>query len=778
MSRKKPELLSPSGDLNCLYSAVSAGCDAVYFGGTHFNARQGGLSQTTDPKKEAVLFTEENIAKAVRFCTLHGVKTLLTVNTVVKEEEWEDFTEEFDRMAATGITGVIVQDMGVASYIHEHYPSIELHGSTQMSIHSAEGARFLERHGFTRVVLARELSLEEVRKIREAVSIELEVFIHGAMCYSVSGQCLLSSLIGGRSGNRGMCAQPCRLIYQPDGAASGCYMNLKDMCTLEHIPDLMRLGVDSFKIEGRLKSPEYVYGVTKGYRMAMDGMLDADSLEKELKTMKQLFNRGGFSSGYWVKGPRMIEQGSPKHQGLPVGTVKGFERGMVKIQSEEILHPLDVLEIRTQKQPYPSYQLQASNLTSEHTALIRIPVPVSAGMKVYRLRDQALMDELSHFTVPLIPVRIQARIHQGTPMSIIASSGHTTVSYAGDIPQIATGGGLSEDKVRKAIGKTGGTPFELAQLDLDLEEGLFAPVSALNDLRRSVLTRLEETLSAPPEHRKISVEAHPCEPAGRAVKNKQLQAVISTSEQWEALKERADIFTFFRSERFEEETLQRFIQEASERGIGWGLALPYYITRPCEGLIRKLNVQHVLIRNPGQLEELKELTIKRYLDFTIPVLNQTALSFWEKESDQLTFSPELTAKEMEMLEGEKAAFMAYGKIPVMISKQCMQKESLSCRHGKQASLTAVKDRMQEQWDLELNCPSCYTVLYSGKPVWMADRSRMLEKIPAKSMRLYFLDEDKEKTLFVVDQYQKLKNGQTHKDPDFPIQRGHFMKPVL
>ena len=240
-----PEILAPAGNLACLKAAVAAGADAVYFGGQAFNAR-----------RSAGGFTAEDVKEAVRLCRMRGVKTNLTLNTLIKQREWPSFLAYIDEILPLGIDNVIVQDPGVAMLVHERYPQVAIHASTQMAVQDLDGVLYLKNLGFSRVVLAREVTLDEIRKIHQATDVELEVFVHGALCYSYSGRCLMSSFHGGRSGNRGACAQPCRMAYQA-GGKEGYFMNLKDLCGAYHLQELIEAGVASLKIEGRLKSEAF-----------------------------------------------------------------------------------------------------------------------------------------------------------------------------------------------------------------------------------------------------------------------------------------------------------------------------------------------------------------------------------------------------------------------------------------------------------------------------------------------------------------------------------------
>ena len=759
-----PHLLSPAGNMECLKSAVSAGCDEVYFGGQQFNARQGAGN-----------FSIEEMKEAVCYCRLRGVKTCLTVNTIVKESEWDDFIEAMDAMAATGIHAIIVQDMGVAEYVRQHYPQIELHGSTQMSIHSLEGALYLERHGFTRVVLSRELSLEEVRYIRERCSIELEVFIHGALCYSYSGQCLLSSLIGGRSGNRGRCAQPCRLPYTGEDGKDRHLMNLKDMCSLSLIPDLIQIGVDSLKIEGRLKGPEYVYGVTDAYRRALDSQLE--DLQAEKTRLAQLFNRGGFTEGYWTSNPHMIEAGSPKHQGIRVGQVSGFRKGQILIRSDVELHPQDVLEIRTDKPPYPSYQLQNKNMMDQG-CWITAEAAVRKGMDVYRLIDHQLVSALKeNHPLPELPVSVYGEFHIGKPAILTAVYHDISVTAEGAVVQQATGRPMTEEDLTKQLRKTGGTAFTVQDLYITADPELFIPVSALNSLRREVLEQLDRAMTSFDADKSVVIAE--CMPQYRPQKDQLLEAVISDSGQWEAVKT-AQIFTWFRMESFSMDALMQYTKEADALSIPWGISLPYIQkTQACSAVLNALEMLSkdckVLVHNPGQLEMLRDSSHPCCLDFTIPVTNSRSLSYWLTEAENVTVSSELTARELQDLPKASAAAIVYGQIPVMLSEQCIRKEQDKCT--KAFGYSVFKDRKNESWVCEHHCRSCYTAIYPSAPIWMADRSRVLSQLPVSRLRMMFLREAKEQVEFVIRQYKNALQGKSIEEPDFITQRGHFYKGI-
>lgn len=289
-----PELLSPVGDFECLKAAVQNGADSVYFGASSFNARASAKN-----------FDEIELKNVINYAKLRNVKTNLTLNTLIKNDEFSEAVKIASYAYECGIDAIIVQDLGLAKFLIDNFPDLPIHASTQMTVHNIDGVKLLEELGFSRVVLARELSLNEIENICKNSNIEIETFIHGALCISYSGRCLLSSMIGGRSGNRGKCAQPCRLPYELINTTSsldkGYLLSTRDLCTLDFLPSLVNAGVKCFKIEGRMKTPEYVATVTKIYRKYLDMILNKDTYvvdPNDRKALMQVFNRGGFSSGH------------------------------------------------------------------------------------------------------------------------------------------------------------------------------------------------------------------------------------------------------------------------------------------------------------------------------------------------------------------------------------------------------------------------------------------------------------------------------------------------
>ena len=417
---KKVELLSPVGSFEGLLASINAGADAVYLAGSKFGARA-----------YADNFTDEEIIEAIDTAHLFNVKVYITVNTLVKEKELNDLLAYLDLIFSRKPDGVIVQDLGVANIIHKRYPDIDIHISTQMSITSYEAVWALKSINITRIVPARELSLDEIKLIKEKTGIEIEAFIHGAMCYSYSGLCLFSSVLGGRSGNRGRCAQPCRLNYGYKKDNSLYPLSMKDMCTLSILPELIDSGIDSFKIEGRMKKPVYAAGVTSIYRKYIDRFYEGDfNIDKEdYDILTHLYIRSGISEGYYHKknGKEMITLTSPAYSE----------------SNDEILKIIE---------------------------------------------DKYLKNK------PSIPINVKAYFKTNEAFTLTLSYSDTVVTVTGDVVMPAKNAPITIDKLKEQISKTKDTYFILDNIDIDMCDNGFLPIKAINETRREALDLLKDKL--------------------------------------------------------------------------------------------------------------------------------------------------------------------------------------------------------------------------------------------------------------------------------------------
>ena len=481
------ELLSPAGNREALVAAVSCGADAVYLGYTAFGARSYAGNFDAQQLKEAIEYAHER-----------GKKIYVTVNTLVKQCETDDLCDVLELLCEVGADAAIVQDLGVARMARARFPELTLHASTQMTVNNAQGAKLLGDLGFTRVVPARECSLSELRKMADT-GVEIEAFAHGALCVAVSGQCLFSSMIGGRSGNRGRCAQPCRLPYKLDDGTSGYLLSTRDLMLIDKIPQMRDAGVYSFKLEGRMKRPEYVGVITRAYRGAIDAAqahVPYHPDEKTIRDLKQVFNRGGFTEGYVMNrsNAALMSWERPNHWGIRVGKILSSRGPLAKVLLEENLNDGDGLQVRGKEEIELTY---SGNDTSKGAqATVRIASGrYQPGDPVYRLTDAVQMNEIREIMArEQVRIPLQAvltAIPGGLPALELRDSDGHAICVTGDQPvQAAQQRAMDYDAAWKQLSKTGGTPYVLESLKLH-SEGAFMTAGMLNSLRRDALEAMK-----------------------------------------------------------------------------------------------------------------------------------------------------------------------------------------------------------------------------------------------------------------------------------------------
>ncbi len=510
MKPEKPELLAPAGSMEALIAAVESGADAVYLGAWAFSAR--GYASN---------FSENELEEAIDYAHLRGSKVYVTVNTLLKEEEVERALELLSLLREMGTDAIIIQDLGLISLSEKYFPDLPLHASTQMTLHNSEGVEFVKKLGIERVVLSRESSLEEIKQIKEKSGAEIEVFIHGALCISYSGQCLLSSLIGGRSGNRGYCAQPCRKKYRlycegKQIKTNGNYLlSPKDLNTSPELGALIESGIESFKIEGRMKRPEYVAGVVRVYRRLIDRYIENPAeysvSEEEQETLTQLFNRG-FTRGYFFENPRgdLMSRENPHNRGIPAGTVLEYDRRLnrIRIKLSNYLRLGDGIMVENaETRPEDKGKIVSSMYTEKGPVygagkgdIVEIPFDsrAPAGSTVYRTHDKKLMDSLkkeseSRSMRPKIPVYINATVMQGKPARLeIKDVDSNAVTIESEyLVEKAEKQPTSKAQIEKQLSKLGNTLFEAAELHVNVEGDIFIPMGQLNELRTKAVLQLE-----------------------------------------------------------------------------------------------------------------------------------------------------------------------------------------------------------------------------------------------------------------------------------------------
>lgn len=497
---KKPELLAPAGNMESLKAAIEAGCDAVYVGGYLFGARSFAGN-----------FSDDELRDAVSLCHLYGVKLYVTVNTLIYEDEVDIFVSYVDFLVSISVDALIMQDLGMIDLIHQIYPKLELHASTQMHIHNLNGVLQAQKLGMKRVVLARETNIDLIREIKSQTDIELEIFVHGALCISYSGQCLMSSLIGGRSGNRGTCAGSCRkgydLIIGDKQVNDDKYLlSTKDLMTLEYIGELIDLGVESFKIEGRMKRPEYVFYVVSLYRKAIDqycneGVITVDS--DDIYELKKIFHRG-FTKGFLFheRNHNIVQTYRPNHLGVPIGEVLRSNGRKMLIRLHHDLSLGDGIRIMG----YHDTGFLVTKMfcdgedvkLAKAGSLVSIPFDgmVKPNSKVVKTTDERQLSNLQlQIQLQLRKVMIDGwlTIKKDKPMCLVVSDGvHRIEVFSDCVVENAINAPLTEERVRKQMNKMGNFVYVFFRLSIDMDDGVFVVISELNELRRRALSLLNE----------------------------------------------------------------------------------------------------------------------------------------------------------------------------------------------------------------------------------------------------------------------------------------------
>lgn len=510
------DLLSPVGNFDCLKAAVQNGANSVYFGADLFSARAYASN-----------FDLKELEKAIIYAKTRGVKTNLTLNTLIKDDEFDDAFELAKKAYEFGIDAIIVQDLGLAKQLINHFPDLDIHASTQMTVHNLQGVLKLQELGFKRVVLSRELSLQEIEYICKNSDVEIECFIHGALCISYSGQCLFSSMVGARSGNRGKCAQPCRLPYQlmenDIEIDKGHLLSTRDLCGLDYIPSLINAGVTCLKIEGRMKNPEYVATVTRIYRKYIDlaeksfFQNDYKVDESDRKILLQAFNRGMLSTGHLSDEPNrnLIFKDKPNNMGLFLGKVQKYNKnkGYITVKLQEPIEIGDTVSLEKESGSYNISELMIKDKNIKDTkigqtvTIGRMKGNINLGDNIYKISSKKLNSIAhesingEHRKVPLncaisikhnepLKIRIKYDTNLSKSSSYLDIYSNLDISYSSNVmPEIAQNRPLEKDTVIAQINKTTDSIFEFANIDVDLDSDIFLPKfsATLNELRRNVL---------------------------------------------------------------------------------------------------------------------------------------------------------------------------------------------------------------------------------------------------------------------------------------------------
>lgn len=778
---KKVELLAPAGSMESLYGAINKGADAIYLGGNKFSARAYASN-----------FNNEEMKIAVDYCHSYNVKVYVTINTLLKERELKEAIKYVGYLREIGVDALIVQDLGLVHLIKEKYKDFEIHGSTQLTVHNGEGAIYFKEKGFKRIVLSRELSLEEIKYISKDLQIETEIFIHGALCICYSGKCLISSMIGGRSGNRGRCAQSCRMEYtlksNNSGERKGYLLSPKDISTVDIIKEIINTGTSSLKIEGRMKRPEYVVGVVDNYRKAINKELKGtkyDSYKGE-KTLLQLFNREGFSKAYLRgnTGKDMMSYTFPKNTGVQIGKVDND----FNILLDDDISLGDGVRIRDKGFTISKIILNNKevNFAEKGDTVKVFPKEYKKNDIIFRTSSKDLLSELQESIKPYqkkINLNVNITFKVNDKIKLITKYNNKTYEVYGEVVEKASNKPLDKDRIVKSLQKSGDYPFRIEHISFDEFDDGFIKISSLNSLRRDLFEDIiKDKLK---EYRKRD------ENLGLSYSNG-----IKDSEEIEYLytcSTKTQLNTLIQNgaKDIALDIFQRGKNSLQVEDLYLYKDMKFYILTPeiIKGeflevveIINKYKdkIKGLVTSNLGLVNIYKD-KFKLIGDYKLNVLNSKALEFYKKDFNNITLSVESNRGEIkEILKDNKAGTMAliYGKVEVMISEYCPIGSTFGGKNkSKECSYICMKDeftlvdRMKEEFRV-LTDKFCRSHILNSVPLNLIEESSDLKGLGVSGFRVDFKDESEEDVNRVLE---SIKNNKKSCGKNYT--KGHYKRGV-
>lgn len=660
---KECEILAPVGSEEMLISAVRCGADAVYLGAKEFSAR-----------RNAENFGIEELENAIKYCHIRGVKVYLTLNILVKENELSSAFELAKQAYNLGIDGVIIEDLGLAKILREKIPELKLHASTQMSVHSVSALPILKEMGFVRVVAAREMSKKDLQtlcKKAKELDMEIEVFVHGALCMCLSGQCQLSAFLGSRSGNRGLCAGPCRLPFKVENG-TGYDLSLKDLSLLDYLSDLKEMGVVSFKIEGRMKRPEYVAAAVTAARQSLDEGFVNDEIAEILKGV---FSRSGFTDGYFTD---------------------KLGKEMFGIRTKE--------DVISANKVFPTLH------------------------KLYRTERKR------------VPISVKAEILGNEPIKLTFIDGENIVEVTGDIPQKAKNKAITYEDVLKNITKLGGTPYYDENTEIKVDDGLFVPSSLLNELRRNATEKLDLIRG---ENKLQKSNAEYLKSVSSAAKRtpKLICRFEDKSQIPDDLSGISAVICPLEKEPFDIPDIKKIVD--IPRGI-----ISEELVAKRLSLFKERGYGTALCGNLATVKIARNQGFEIIADTGLNIFNSESVKWAEERGFKaITLSYELSLDECNFNSNIPKGIIAYGKVPLMIFKNCPVKNGKTCdKCDKNCYLT---DRMGVEFPVR--CRMGYSEMLNSVPIWLADRKAEFSHIDF--LTLYFTNESKERVETVINAYR-------------------------
>jgi len=801
---KKIELLAPVGNMESLYAAVRNGADAVYLGGKLFNARIYASNFDLEKLKEAVLYAH-----------LHGVSVYVTANILVDDAEMNDVIDYIKYLYDINVDAVIIQDIGLSNIVRKIFSELHIHGSTQMTINNLQGVKFLEGLGFTRVVLARETPIEEIEQINKNSSIELENFIHGALCMSYSGQCLMSSLIGGRSGNRGACAGPCRMAYSVvdeegkllKGWDKKYVLSPMDLNSLENIEKIIDAGITSLKIEGRMKRPEYVATVVSAYRKAIDYSCSSLS-ELDKRNVEQIFNRG-FTKGlaFGDFGSTFVSKDRPDNRGVYIGKVIKVEKNYVSILLDGEINENDGLEFQLANGEYKGFKSPVNGKNGETVRFNKIG-NVLKDSKVYKTSSEKLLREarLSYESLEKFPIDIEIVVKIGERPKIklrykdiiVEATGETYVEKGIKIA-------LTKEKIHEQISKLGDTFYYANKCSVSLDDNAYLPLSVLNQLRRDVIDKLNEKIRNSSHRKPINDEVFNQlkfevfkSKRGNKKSYKKLSISVESLEQFNQLDlNKLDrIYLGFYDNLYE--VVNKIKSKDKEVYISTGRVLYQKDLDELRNYISPISqlVDGISVSNLGSLKYFSDsFDLKIHCDTGLNLFNSFSIKFLNNLGiSSFTLSPELNLQQIkkitEKVEGNIEGIV-YGYLPVVITGNCPMaivkgcKDDRNCKACKFSKGYGLKDR--KDFIFETQRKNGYSVIYNSVPIFVLDSIDKIFAAGINMARLDFTNEIKDISKIQSVLYDYINNLKGYNDllnfiEEFKSQNnitnGHYFRGVL
>lgn len=697
----KVELLSPVGDFDCLKAAVQNGADAVYLGSSDFNARNSATN-----------FSFKELEAAIHYAHLRNVKVYLTLNTLIKNSELNNALELALKAYLLGIDAIIVQDLGLANLLIHHFPNLPIHASTQMTCHNLSGAVYLKNMGFKRIVLSRELSLSDLKHIRNNIDCELEVFVHGALCISYSGSCLFSSIIGGRSGNRGKCAQACRLPYKlfenDKKLEEGYLLSPKDLCGLDLLPELIKIGIHSLKIEGRMKTPEYVATVTRIYRKYIDQFQNNEGATidaEDKKALMQVFNRGGFSNGHLENASNMsfIYKDKPNNMGIYLGNISNYHsnKGLITLHLNDKISIGDTITLEKENSKYRISELMIGNQnvkSADSSSIVKIgrmKGNIHIGDKIYKLEDSALVSSAKNsYSIEskktALYCELRLKLHQPICLKLYDEYGHSIEVFSVEVPVIANHHPITKDRLIAQLDKTTDTPFFFKEIKIDMDSNLFIPhISSINQLRRDGILKFSE-LIIQQSKRKFggNLNVHFDHVNSKTDSNHSICVLLNNldlDDDYASLRNIDKLYIPLKY--FLKAEYSKMIKDFSNQ-FNLYIYMPIIIKDNFQNLlknaiedsIKKYNIRGFVISNIGNLEFLKDYSHLELIgNYSLNVFNNQTLDCFNLKT--ATISPELNLEEINDIcnnSNLNTEFIVYGNLPLMTLNYCLLGKANKC----------------------------------------------------------------------------------------------------